>query len=1783
MNIINNRYRIINTIDKKQIFSSFEVTDILRNDSNLKLNIIELRNIPNNTKNHIKNEFINLVNLNENYIYKLYSLNVISTIDNKTEDDKRWYYTCEICKESSRLVEVIDNLEENDIIDIFVQICIAIQYLNNSGYAYRNINSKNIYIKRQNGKVNIKLNDLISSELEKIKENYAGKREWFQFDFKLDYGEKYSEIVSNEIRDLGILLFELCKSKFSSNTKINNSLELQHNVNKAVTIKNPHKEFEMKIIPIINKMICNTSERYTNIKAIVEDINIVFSRRYNIYDVKAFEKLNYNVKIVGRDGPINKVLNLCSIFKNVVNKSNLFIVHGKSGIGKTRFLKEIRYFFKFNMDNVYCSFGNRDNITRNIFDEILKQILTSYDTRIIKSYEREIGKKIINKLKDSKNITTEEEKIDLFDKCINFMNVMASKKRLVIIVDNVDKVDELSTDFIKYFYEKVRNTKNIVFMFSYLDEIIYTNNDVGQFISSFKVNFTDIILNELNFVSTNELIKEVLGTSILPRDFSKKIFEKTKGNPGFIIEVLKGLYVRKYIYVSKDNGLWVTSYDKINEIPIHSSLVKNIQNQINDMCGFELEIVNAMCIFNIGLKLETIKMFFKEYDGENIEEIIRKLLKRGIIEAIEEDSDTYYAIANKTIKAALTDRMDEEYKSSINERAAEVLEKSNPSKYKEEILFHFEKSLNVKKIIEYYLNKYQYPIYIKNKREVVSKIKKLVKTIRNNTTLSGIKLLIILGDLLFLDEKDREAQEYYKLSEKLLHERKEYEIQFQVLKRLVRMLQNNSQLKESRIYIYRQEELLRNWYNLELELLIYTEEAFNFYLTKEFERAISICNNVIDKCTHDMEDVKFYAYYVLSNSYIEKGDMKQAEKYSKMCSDKRYLKDNLPYVLDSLNNIAYIYGNYYEEYLQCKNYLFRVFQIATHFNYSHFKLLSLSQIATLDFKQGSYKEAYNGFENVLGLSKKINDKYIELYCYCRLCKVCLVMYDIEEAYEYFLKASTRIDDLKNYLDLMGVYYSAAVEIYLKMGMPEKAKEYMKEFKDKCGSQNIKKIDEVVGYYIDYLIDSNETAITTFRKALSGMDFTNKNVNSIVIIVQIAIIVYWKKDLEMFNDIYIMLSRCNIKNKLVRDCIGIIRTLNLSNEEMLKYAINTLRKCENDIKISKFLYVNICNYYLKSGSYIRAINYCFEYIDFMWNYYLKVPDKYKENFVRCYKIKNDLREYIDIINNYMGQKIVDEKSVEGILSKEGIEKFYENTDLKKLFYTKQLKKDLKKYYFSFIPRKVNSRINVMRNQVESSVINIQNILKYLKYSLIAKKIYFIVMPTQTEDTVVFTHNQNFVDNNIIKENTIIYNVSSKRNPIFIKRVGLKPNMELEENIKAVICIPVYTVLSNLNKRNNKEITGILYIESDKILNNFNVNAINKCIEFNGLISLNVDKYRLKMSSTIDVLTGTMTRRHLEIYMDDLLDENRNFIKEFTVLMYDLDNFKAINDKFGHGTGDLVLKEVSKIVMNNIEEKSVCARYGGEEFIVILPNHNVLKAYEVADKIRRRIDKAKILGNKRSVTISIGLVAYPDMAISKEEIFEKVDKALYIAKNTGRNKCVIWNERFNYKARATNKITGIVTGNPVKDSRNVLVTVEFIEMLKSSISTEEKIFNALGRLVEFFEATYCTIILLKDKKVSNVYTRKIFKSDFIKKTYINDKIVREVLEKKIGVYMIDWDNISGFDETTGMPDWDSIMVIPLINKGIINGILYFKVPAKIKEFNFEEFNFASAISNIVAALF
>jgi diguanylate cyclase (GGDEF)-like protein len=159
--------------------------------------------------------------------------------------------------------------------------------------------------------------------------------------------------------------------------------------------------------------------------------------------------------------------------------------------------------------------------------------------------------------------------------------------------------------------------------------------------------------------------------------------------------------------------------------------------------------------------------------------------------------------------------------------------------------------------------------------------------------------------------------------------------------------------------------------------------------------------------------------------------------------------------------------------------------------------------------------------------------------------------------------------------------------------------------------------------------------------------------------------------------------------------------------------------------------------------------------------------------------------------------------------------------------------------------------------------------------------------------------------------------------------------------------------------------------------------------------------LETISTTDGLTGLRNRRAFDEKLLDEHQRNTRSQQPFSLLLVDVDHFKAYNDDFGHQAGDDALGEIARIMQYTVRAYDMAARYGGEEFAVILPNTEKKGAMELAERLRRAIERAE--WQNRKITVSIG-VATIGLGQSVPLLIEQADRALYTAKERGRNRVV-----------------------------------------------------------------------------------------------------------------------------------------------------------------------------------
>ena len=178
------------------------------------------------------------------------------------------------------------------------------------------------------------------------------------------------------------------------------------------------------------------------------------------------------------------------------------------------------------------------------------------------------------------------------------------------------------------------------------------------------------------------------------------------------------------------------------------------------------------------------------------------------------------------------------------------------------------------------------------------------------------------------------------------------------------------------------------------------------------------------------------------------------------------------------------------------------------------------------------------------------------------------------------------------------------------------------------------------------------------------------------------------------------------------------------------------------------------------------------------------------------------------------------------------------------------------------------------------------------------------------------------------------------------------------------------------------------------------------ELEALISqLQSEKGKLEELAYTDPLTGLSNRRLFLEEAKRMIEYSRRYGEPLSLLMMDIDNFKNINDEYGHDVGDLTLKKLAEVIKRNIRGSDIAARFGGEEFVVLLPRTDEKGAELVAERIRRDFKKDPVRVDDREITTTVSIgVAEIENGENLEELIKKADTALYRAKRTGKDKVV-----------------------------------------------------------------------------------------------------------------------------------------------------------------------------------
>lgn len=1813
MEIINNRYRVVKCIKQNRIVSSYVVNDIIKNYDTIQLNILNSEYIQKELIELYTKEFISFTNLTCENIISVYDFALVNLLDNKKLNDKVYFYTNEYIQNNSNILDITHDMTGKEILDLFIEICQSINYLHLKGFIYGEINLSNIIVDSgiTSKKYCIKFKDFATVELEK---QGFWKNENNQNYFKapeLLEGKKSS--VPTDIYSLGMLLFTIyIKSKdYSFNT---DEVAKVFDEDKLQEVFNNNEELNVNFKNIIEKMICrDATKRYGSISELIADINTLFNEKYVPHRKEEIEKLNFNLKMIGRDEEVDKVINLYESIKNKNTYNSTILIHGESGIGKTRFLKALKYLFALQKVNVYSSFI-LDASTKNsgkAFIDILKKFISECEPEILERYESELVK-FIPELGGKKNIipseplSGEKEKFRLINRANGFIEECINNIPIVIIIDNFHLADDFTIELIEYLIRKKLPNKNIMVIMSYCDGECVLNKKFTEFKNNIShINgVSNIFLKELSELEVGKMIQGILSMPKIPYKFADSIYEKTKGNPLFIEEVIKSFFNKKYIYVDEEKGYWTKDHE-YSKFEIPSDMHQVLLNQVKEMGELNYNILKTISIFKSAVSLEIIKNFI-EQDYGDLEKVIEGLVSSGILCKKIEDRGFVFDFYNKFLKNLMYEKITDENRIDMHTLAAVLLENqytAGGTEYIEELIYHLEKSNQEEKIIDYCIENAEKMKALKNRNDAIKNLTKAISIMDfSSEPVKNIKLIMDLASLHEQEGHIDLAVNYYLSIQKYNENIELHKYIIDSLIKVAAVYLSKNNIDSTVHYIEKVQTMLEKVDYLGGMLKSQGILASVCDKRQEYEKVQAICNDCIDKCIGEYEELKAMFYNHKGLAYLRSGRTNEAlvtfEENIAICN--KY--NNINVLIKSLNNIGVIYGDYYQDDNKSIKYFLEIKDICEKNNMSSSEVDALINIGATYFSKEQYKISLQYFIEALEKCKKYEYEFHIFYCYNSLASVYLKLGDYANAYKYYELCNKELENYPNQGKDIGEFYFLASKINYKLGDLSKAQFYINEalniyeHDESIFKWQVQALNEYIKFHLrenDENLDENIKNIITVASKITSM------ASRLNIFYDVIIFLYENGKQEhmitILNevnkiDIDVKNERVYVKKLYVDGLIGKKKSIKLLNE-----AIEYSKKYK-EIDIYWKIYTAIGDCYFDKKDYLYAVIYYFEACGILKDIILQLPLEYRLTYVKLNNALKPFNKFLGINNYYKSNK--DAGMLEfvsaNVTDEEGLLYLLEQVNHKDILKNKNFIKSIKKIYSSSLHEDIHDISDVLESLQSDNAKNLELIIDYLSYITLATRGTIIISDNDKEYKVIASSDRKY---ELPQNKEVLSKILSREKPVLVEDGSIDQNIDgyvnsIHNTLKASICIPI--IMENTNEKgfikserrkntqDNKHVIGYVYLESQRVLNNINKDSLKKCMELSKVIGIIIEKYKLRLSASIDKLTGTLTRKYLEEALDEQIEVASQTGSKFSLIMYDLDHFKMINDKFGHRTGDYALKRVCDVVMNNLRETDIVGRYGGEEFIVILPDTGIEDAELVAEKLRKKIEQEKILDNRRDVTVSLGVTAYPLHGEWQDELVERVDQALYVAKQQGRNRYAIWNSEFSKKAKRTDRLTGIISGNAIQDHRNVLAMIELIELININKTREDKIYSLLGRIIEITEAQKGILFIMDKDNIIDKYSRKIFKNEWIDIDTYNENIIKNVIDTKQGVCKIDWDTITEYDTVTGVPNWQSVMAIPLIQGDIVKGVLYLTESTQTKEFAFDDFNFVNTLGKIIVPI-
>lgn len=1800
MDCINRRYQVIDHAHDSSPGLCYLVEDLLQEGKRAVLRILSPETVHANVVNHLKKELPALRNLTHPGIVHIYDFGTVQNIDGHRVLSRQYYLTHEYIPPSKGVLEACAGWGHRDIADIAVELCHVLGYLHAMGYVYGRLDHSCVVVMDGQADCPVKLTrPVLHKDVESA--IFKPRKVNMQFVSPDSLGQDLPDAAA-DLYSLGVLLLFLITGADPSTTSTTNLLEESRRTGRLGPFSS-----------VIDLLLAPIGERCRDTRQVVARINKAMGTDYPRFDRSVRDRVVSNTKLVGRETELRQLDEWKNQFLRESRGAGLTLVSGSMGMGKTYLLREFAFYMELEKVKVFFGgFSDDRQITFDPISQLIRNMIPFASSETIAKYGPELIK-IVPDLRSTTDIQPtpalpEEREIQrLNDRIASFIFDTFERDQVAIVLDNAQWASKRTLELI----DRILNVSKAVSLWIIL---VYRKEEVESgpirhLIDKWqsRPGTTQMTLSAFGFQETMELIRQMLGTGAILPKLAARIVRETEGSPLLTKDIINTLHAQKHLILG-DDGEWYVDFDidgDHTKLPLPGSVYEAALDQIETLADDARAILKLLSVFAAPAPLETIQGA-SGIPRDRITEILADLIALQLADERVGDAGYAYDIHLKGIKRSLYDSMDEAVKRELHARVAEALE-SLPNRddmeISYELIHHLVRAGQPQRALESALASAESLFGLGIDSHALTFLQEAYRVATDlGADDETTEILLMLGETHERMGDYEKALATYQEALRLASKRDDVKAKA-LAKQGIGLLQvqmNSLVAGSSSLYEALRlaesagfaEGILRASYSLCVMMLI----------QQRYNEAIELAS----KCLQTYTDSEFVHLHALFENTIgaccdSLGRSEDAIARYKSSIELFNRAGRSWETLRPINNIGKIYNEHRQDPITARKYFEEALAIARKHSQPYTMATILNNLGETHRVQDEYSRALELYLEAERICLEAERRRLLFVCRLNILISCVFLGEYQKSYDYMLLGQ---QDIQRYHSDLGRYIASyhryAARLFYELGDFELALA--------CLAEATKAQPDL---RTAYNLDSRSLEVCVNFERTGRVDYDQ--IDRLIEEYRGTGYVKDRRDwLHAFARVLIDSGDCDKAGSLLDESEGLrdrcdtarlagemslLRALLAEDEDRAAQTRRSLELCRRagDPLLEFRAHKAVGDALYTDGDMAGAVRAYTSALDLLYRLTARVPRHYRRRFLLSHR-RRDVRDRMLAIR----RAFLEGEHVRTLSE--------ENRDLAGAA-------DPLGAFFSFMDpcdpagREVavglaagaagptDTTPELLKDMLGSFTSNDQHNLDLL-LSALAKA-------TGADVACVFLEEdeglsllccQGTAPDPARLQHILDYVRVEQEGILISERLGGKHSgteMALPDGASAVICIPLVEAMAEEpsykgeqrrpRSKPPRDVLGYLYLSCSSVFNNLDQRTFCECEGFAGIAKLLLENHRLRITSSIDKVSGVYTRKFFEQAITSELSRAAREKYPLSVIMIDIDDFKNVNDRYGHQTGDEVLRSIGKTLTENIRPRDICCRYGGEEFVVLLPDTPADEAELVAERLRMAIESAKLMGACMPLTVSLGVSSYPIHGEWPDELVTRADQALYWAKEAGRNRTSVWNPSIGSAAKRTDRLAGIVTGNTVQDQRNVLAIVEIFEMIDSQVSVEEKMYLLLGKSMSVFDAEWGAVILKSEDGTSErVYARKRLVDGWVTDARISRQLIDEAMCSGTSRCTIDWDSVYDIDPVSGNPIWHSAMICPIKKRESTLGVLCLSAPISRHEYGSSELNFADTLASMAALL-